>query len=433
MRTYDSILQMKKKKFPELYIPGCVLFHDYVRNASLIGQKKATDELTVTRASSGLYKDAGGGYKQFTSNQPRVGNNGLLVEELRTNAIRNNTANGAVVGTPGTLPTNWGKFIGGGVSDEVVGVGSENGMEYIDVRYFGTASSSSGCTVHFESTSGIAASDGETWNFSLMSKIVGGSTNDITNIRGNVGEINASGSTVQTNFNVIAPYSITNEIQQLFGTVTLSGGGTVTAIRPAHSITFNSGAVIDITIRLYLPQIEKGNFPSSPIKTTGSAATRMADEIEISPITDFFDGTECTIFAEFQKISEDTSSDQHGIVGFSDGGISNRISIRNVSNTNVVAILVDAGTIQMNNTVVSILDNLDVHYTALRIKPNDFSLFVDGEEETSDSSGGIPSGVDRLQIGKAAFGDQLAGYVRKVVVFNRGLSNEELKSLTDRN
>ncbi|MFM6192892.1 MAG: hypothetical protein ACKPFF_10615, partial [Planktothrix sp.] len=76
--------------------------------------KSLDPRITFTRASSGTYFDSNGVMQLASANTPRFDHNpntkeslGLLIEEQRTNSIRNNTMQGAVAGTPGTLPTNW--------------------------------------------------------------------------------------------------------------------------------------------------------------------------------------------------------------------------------------------------------------------------------------------------------------------------------------
>ncbi len=103
--------------------------------------------ITFTRASTGTYFDAAGVMQTATTNTPRWDYDpvthvlrGLLIEEARTNSIRNSTMQGVVPGTPGTLPTNWALNTGAsGLSSQIVGSGTESGIPYFDFRFFGTA------------------------------------------------------------------------------------------------------------------------------------------------------------------------------------------------------------------------------------------------------------------------------------------------------
>ncbi|HEY6022135.1 MAG TPA: hypothetical protein VIY48_20380 [Candidatus Paceibacterota bacterium] len=56
-----------------------------------------TNLCQCSRASSGMAQNADGSWVSFANNVPRITTNGLLVEEARTNSIRNNTMVGAIV------------------------------------------------------------------------------------------------------------------------------------------------------------------------------------------------------------------------------------------------------------------------------------------------------------------------------------------------
>ena len=100
--------------------------------------KSFSDMHSITRASTKYAQDLAGVWTEFASGVPAITDRGILIEESRTNQIRNNSMQGAVAGTPGTLPTNWGVSVAGGLTRTVVGTGTENGIEYIDVRVQGT-------------------------------------------------------------------------------------------------------------------------------------------------------------------------------------------------------------------------------------------------------------------------------------------------------
>jgi hypothetical protein len=76
---------------------------------------------TFSRASAATYFDASGTMQTASANTARYDHHpvthaakGILIEESRANYIRNSTMQGAVVGTPGTMPTNWSRAGGTG-------------------------------------------------------------------------------------------------------------------------------------------------------------------------------------------------------------------------------------------------------------------------------------------------------------------------------
>jgi hypothetical protein len=90
---------------------------------------------------------------------------GLLVETSATNSIRNNSMQGAVVGSPGTLPTNWNRNTAG-ISSSIVGIGIEAGIDYVDIRFSGTSVTAGGTTIYgnAEPNGSVAAAPGQTWH-----------------------------------------------------------------------------------------------------------------------------------------------------------------------------------------------------------------------------------------------------------------------------
>jgi hypothetical protein len=230
---------------------------------------------------------------------------GLLVEEARTNSIRNNTMVGAVAGTPGTLPTNW-TFAAGttGIGSEVVGTGIEGGVNYIDIRYSGTAASSSSCSQRLETASSVAALTGQSWAVSAWIKIQAGSLNGISAINHQYLENNNIGSFVTSG---VVSITVSSAWARQQTSRTLSGGATVAYISAGIAITVNSGAAIDLTLRIGLPQLEQGAFATSVIPTTTATATRAADVASITgaAFSSFYNQAEGTMYGEgvFSSIS----------------------------------------------------------------------------------------------------------------------------------
>ncbi len=99
--------------------------------------------VAIARASLGYADDSFGNWLPFAANVLRRTDKGLMIEEGRTNGIRNNSAQGIVVGTVGAggaFPTNWENFsASNGIACSILGAGTELAVDYVDIRFQGTA------------------------------------------------------------------------------------------------------------------------------------------------------------------------------------------------------------------------------------------------------------------------------------------------------
>ena len=208
---------------------------------------------------------------------------GLLVEEQRTNSIRNNTMVGAVAGTPGTVPTNWAYLSTvTGITTEIVGTGVSSGINYIDIRLSGTAAAAASVHLVFDANTAIAASTGQVWTSSAYFAVVSGSFSNIAFAGLRCTERASGGTFVATSESSIA--GVTSNLSTNRVSVTRTLGATAAFVQGALSMNINSGAVVDITLRIGLPQLEEGATASSviPNSSTTAAATRNADVVQIT-------------------------------------------------------------------------------------------------------------------------------------------------------
>lgn len=249
-------------------------------------QKQLADVLTVARASAGTVFDAAGNLVTVAANQPRFDYDpvtkafkGLLVEEQRTNSIRNSQGVGAVpgvLGSAGALPTTWNMATIAGITREVTATGTENGIPYIDVRFSGTPGVA---TWSFDFlTSQSTAAPGQDWAASVFIRRIAGAG---LLVRLLIGGLTSASAWVESTSYVI-PDDVLN--QSRLPRVAVSRkmvGATVEQAR--HILQFDAvvGQPIDVTFRIALPQLELGAFPTSPIITTNAAATRAADVVQV--------------------------------------------------------------------------------------------------------------------------------------------------------
>lgn len=246
-----------------------------------------TDILTCARNSVAYANNSAGVWTQFPINTMRITDLGCLTETGKTNSIRNNSMQGAVVGTPGTLPTNWIAGGGSGLVPSVVGTGTENGVDYIDIRVNGTTAAGNGNTnIFFENATSVAALTGQTWTYSVFLKMVAGSFSNIIGIVWAINENTSAGAQVTTHQSNLATSSapLLGALGNLrvARTDALTGGATVAAVQPLFQVSANVASAIDITLRIGWPQLEQGGFASSPIRTTSAAVVRPADIITVA-------------------------------------------------------------------------------------------------------------------------------------------------------
>jgi hypothetical protein len=236
-------------------------------------------------------------------NRPRVdfslgGCPNLLLEPQRTNTIRNSTNVGAVVGTPGTLPTNWSQYIPS-LTRTIVGTGIENGLKYIDIRLSGTTTDIQSQIIF---DSGISTSASVAWTQSAYLKLISG-TLPLTQL-----STRPTGTGLPDYGTII---TVTSTLTRFFNTFTL--GATATAVSPRLYFNHAIGTAIDFTIRIAGTQLELGAYPTTYIPTTSATVTRNSDSFTLSNVftNNLISSAGGTWFVELRNnrvLTRDTSS-----------------------------------------------------------------------------------------------------------------------------
>jgi len=394
-----------------------------------------SDIITFTRASSATYFDSAGVLQTATTNTPRFDYDpstlearGLLIEEARTNSIRNNTMVGAVAGTPGTLPTNWiSQNIGGIALTEIVGTGTEDGIAYVDVRYTGTTSSTALGGVLAEQATQIAALSGQTWASSFFLRIVGGSTANISDIANSIQERDAGGALLASTNTTVTPTGAALNTQRFSTTRTLTDASTA-FVGQRISLTPVSGAAIDITLRIGLPQLELGAFATSVVPTTSSAVTRAADVASVNTLSPWFSAAEGTLYAEWTRGYTGNFSNYSGQATLLSG----------TSQAIAAALTVPGSTAIYNSMIVGgvqqltyqAVTTLTTNKVALAYAENNTQWAGNGVSKPTDTVCSVPT-VTSLALGYSATGTSyLNGYLRRVSYYPRRLSQAELITIT---
>jgi hypothetical protein len=349
---------------------------------------------------------------------------GLLVEEQRTNSIRNNTMVGAVAGTPGTLPTNWtaGGAGLGTLAQQIVGTGTQNGINYIDIRIGGTTSTPNVAYL-FDGLTAVAATNGQSWTTSSYLSIVGGSTSNLT-VGFRIVERTAAGVAITNSINDVTS-SLTSTLIRSTLLRTLNQA-TTAFVSTDVLFSFASGVAIDITLRIGLPQLELGAFASSVIPTTTAAATRSADVVSItgSAFSSWYRQDEGTIYTDHINRTGGTGATQV-IVNFNNGGTDQQF-------IHVIGANILASNAFVNNVSQGRLDSVTpvantTYRAAVNYGQNSRNLVVNGLAYGTNT-GSTPA-ITQLAIGQNG-GSALNGTIRRLIYFPARLPNTTLQRLT---
>ncbi len=246
-------------------------------------------EVSITRASVAQTPDSSGHYTQTSSGQPRLSDLGLMIEQARTNKIKNNVNTGAVAGTAGgyTLPTGWQAWtnIPTGLSIDMSLVTDPNtGFACSRWHIYGTTSQAKNTSLLvMGANTDITAAAGDYWISSVFMRRVSGNlpidldiylrtsyyaTSSLLGFAGSERLMNRDSTT------------------RRFVTSGLVAPATTNRVKPELVLgNLNNGQVYDFTFDLCVPQTEQvtssNDNSSTPILTTNAAVTRAADVVTI--------------------------------------------------------------------------------------------------------------------------------------------------------
>jgi hypothetical protein len=406
-----------------------VLIPSGVKTSKVYSQKptNGNGDLTFTRASTATRTNASGVIESVASNVPRLDYSGgatcprLLLEPQRTNSIRNSTMVGAVAGSPGTIPTNWSNTQLVGLSRQI-SLGTENGLSYIDYRFFGTATATDNVRLDMETLAAIAATNGQTWSYSLYAKTANGT---ISNSQLVMFERNsASGFITQGTLS----FSTDSSLQRFTFTRTLSGGATVAFVQPVLFFGVTIGTAYDFTIRIAAPQMELGAYATTFIPTTTAAVTRLADAASKTGVSSLIGQTEGTLFAEL--ITNRTGINQHIELG--DGTANNRITLRFTLGFTFQLVIVQAGAVVYNQSSVSTFaQGQRIKIAAAYKSGAATNIYVNGVSVTSATAGTITGNFSAIYLlSNGGTPDPLFSPVSQAALFPTRLTNAQLAEIT---
>lgn len=375
-----------------------------------------TPSTKYVRTSAGVYTAGTTLRCDYLANGTALG---LLVEGQRTNGIRNNSMQGVSAGSPGTLPTNWGLAGGAGLTQTVVGSGTENGVEYIDIRLNGTTSGTS-ATYLFDAITAIAAVNAQVRTVSAFVSLVGGSFTNVSAVTLLTRQYDSGSVLLSTLSGSDIKASITAGQQRFSAALTMDNASTAYS-RPGIILTYSSAVAIDVTLRIGWPQEELGAHASSPIRTTSAAVTRAADSISIATSALPFSATVGTLLAKV--VPGTIATGNKTLVSLREDA--NNYIRQFMNNATKAAVILVGGATQTAPTSGSAVAGT-AYKGAFSWEANDFAFSVDGGAAALDASGTVPSGLTIMGIGSLDGANPLEGWIQQLIYLPREMSDAEL-------
>ena len=182
-----------------------------------------------------------------------------------------------------------------------------------------------------------------------------------------------------------------------------------------------------LEIAIYGGQVEEGSYATSYIPTSGSTVTRNQDIFTRDGIGSLINSTEGVLFVEMAAFSNDGTN---RTIALSDGTGNNlvRLYFSNSSNRIVAQVKVGGSTqVTFDITGVTVID---FNKVALKYKENDFSIWINGVERGTDTSGATPTSMNRLALDNGSGSENLFGKVKQLQVYKTALTDVQLAALT---
>jgi len=391
----------------------------------------STVTFDVVRASTKYVVDENGDLSQVAANTPAFEYNadgtykGMLVEEERENSIRNSEGGGStngVIGSGGVLPTNWSTATLNGIGVEVMGTGTEKGVEYVDLKFSGTATATGVFSLRFESTSQISAAQNEVWSGSVYMKYTDQTANP-DDIELGIQQFSSTPTFLAVDTQAVTLTTTLTRFKQ--EDITLDNASTA-YVNLAIIFDITNTQAYDFTIRLGLPQLEEGEHASSVIKTSGTSATRNKDDISNTSASTYIGQTAGTVYVE---ATIDNIIANKNIITVSDGTDDNIVRITFNASADM-RMYVKGGTTSIINDVETIVAG--TYKFAIVYSGSDTRVYRNGVQlSSSTTSLTFTSSVDEIDIGQSFAGTgQSNNWIRAFAFYKRALTDTEAIALT---
>ena len=181
-------------------------------------------------------------------------------------------------------------------------------------------------------------------------------------------------------------------------------------------------------IYIWGAQLEQGNYATSYIPTSGSTVQRSADTANGAGNSEVFNDSEGVLFANISALADDGGTFRW--INLSNGLTSNRVAFYYRPDINQLTYLITSNGAAQVFSTVTLSSASSFNKILAKYKQNDFSLWINGYELITDTSGNVPVGLNELSFDNAVGGDNFYGKTKEIGYYDTALTDEELEYLT---
>ena len=177
------------------------------------------------------------------------------------------------------------------------------------------------------------------------------------------------------------------------------------------------------TVYIWGAMLEQGSYATSYIPNYGTSAgiTRVADTANGAGDASTFNDSEGVLMAEISALDNDLT---YRSISIGDGGGVINLFYSNVSNTIVAS---SAGGALI---IKQLSDITNFNKVIFKYKQNDFSLWVNGFEIGTDTSGTTGNALTTLSFDNNAGGSKWYGSAKQIQYFDSALNDSDLETIT---
>lgn len=272
---------------------GALYAADFRKHRYMAGNRSISPAaaFSLARGGEALAPSLDGSYQSFAAHEPARTDRGLFLSPAVSNAIPDNTGEGATLSTMDTLnnmPATWrqSRVDGAAISGRIVQVGSDRGLPSVDIRLWGT-STASDLQIFFSSSelTHMPVTPGSPVLFGIHLGVTGGSLANVS-CRLRLSEMNASNVFLFKHLETVVPPAHAQAGLARFEINRTVQNAATAGVRAG--LEFGLFGTFDMTLRLAGAHLEATTAAtlaarglSAPVPSRGMAVSRPADALTL--------------------------------------------------------------------------------------------------------------------------------------------------------